>query len=37
MERFNGSFRCELLNAHPFRLLAHMRQFIEKWMYNYNT
>jgi putative transposase len=36
-ERFNGSFRRELLDAHLFRLLAHVRQLVDEWMHDYNT
>jgi len=37
IERFNGSFRRELLDAHLFRSLAHVRQLVAKWMHDYNT
>jgi putative transposase len=37
IERFNGSFRRELLDAHPFRLLAQVRQLVAEWLYDYNT
>lgn len=33
IERFNGSFHCKLLDAHPFRSLAHMRQLVDEWMH----
>ena len=35
-ERFNSSFRRELLDAHLFRSLAHVRQLVDEWMYDYN-
>ena len=37
IERFNGSFRRELLDAYLFRSLAHVRQLVGDWMLNYNT
>lgn len=37
IERFNGSFRRELLDAHLFRSLAHVRQLVAEWMHDYNT
>jgi putative transposase len=37
IERFNGSFRRELLDAHLFRSLAHVRQLVDEWMHDYNT
>jgi putative transposase len=37
IERFNGSFRRELLDAHLFRSLAHVRQLVDKWRHDYNT
>jgi putative transposase len=37
IERFNGSFRRELLDAHLFRSLTHVRQLVDEWMLNYNT
>ncbi|AMJ67841.1 transposase [Hymenobacter sp. PAMC 26628] len=37
IERFNGSFRRELLDAHLFRSLAHVRQLVADWMHDYNT
>jgi putative transposase len=37
IERFNGSFRCELLDAHLFRSLANVRQLVNDWMHDYNT
>jgi len=37
IERFNGSFRRELLDAYLFRSLAHVRQLVGDWMLDYNT
>ncbi|MBO2009533.1 transposase family protein [Siccationidurans soli] len=37
IEHFNGSFRRELLDAHLFRSLAHVRQLVDEWMLDYNT
>jgi putative transposase len=37
IERFNGSFRRELFDAHLFRSLAHLRQLVDDWMLDYNT
>lgn len=37
IERFNGSFRRELLDAHLFRSLAHVRQLVDEWRHDYNT
>jgi putative transposase len=37
IERFNGSFCRELLDAHLFRSLAYVRQLVDEWMLNYNT
>ena len=37
IDRFNGSFRRELLDAHLFRSLAHVRQLVDEWRYDYNT
>jgi putative transposase len=31
IERFNGSFRRELLDAHLFCSLAYMRQLVDEW------
>jgi putative transposase len=36
IEHFNCSFRRELLDAHLFRSLIHVRQLVEKWMLDYN-
>ena len=37
IERFNGSFRRELLNTHLFRSLDHVRQLVAEWLLDYNT
>ncbi|RSK47194.1 IS3 family transposase [Hymenobacter rigui] len=37
IERFKGSFRRELLDAHLFRSLAHVRQLVDEWRHDYNT
>ena len=37
IERFNGSFRRELLDAHLFRSLTHVCQLVDEWMLDYNT
>jgi putative transposase len=36
-ERFNSSFRRELLDAHLFRSLAQVRQLVDEWRHDYNT
>lgn len=36
IERFNGSFRRELLNAYVFRSLSEVRMLAEEWMQDYN-
>lgn len=37
IERFNGSFRRELLDAHLVRSLARVRQLVDEWRHDYNT
>jgi putative transposase len=37
IERFTGPFRREQLDAHLFRSLAHVRQLVDEWRYNYGT
>jgi putative transposase len=37
IERFNGPFRRELLDAHQFRSLARVRQLVDEWWHDYNT
>jgi putative transposase len=36
IERFKGSFRRGLLDAHLFYSLAHVRQLVDEWMLDYN-
>jgi putative transposase len=36
IERFNGSFRRELLNAYVFRNIREVRILAEEWMIDYN-
>ena len=36
IERFNGSFRRELLNAHLFASLRQVREQCLSWQYDYN-
>jgi len=37
VERFNGSFRRELLNAYVFRNIKEVRILAEEWMEDYNN
>ena len=37
IERFNGTFRRELLNAHTFGSLPQVRQTVAAWLVEYNT
>jgi putative transposase len=37
VERFNGTFRREVLNAYLFRNLSQVRQVVESWIIDYNT
>ncbi|RYF66623.1 MAG: transposase, partial [Cytophagaceae bacterium] len=37
IERFNGTFRREVLNANTFSNLAHLRQTVQAWLMEYNT
>ena len=37
IERFNGSFRRELLDAYIFNSLSEVRMMAEEWMIDYNT
>jgi putative transposase len=37
IERCNGSFRRELLDAQLFRSLAHGRQLVDAWRHDYNA
>ena len=36
IERFNGTFRLEVLNAHLFKNLQEVRQLAYHWMLQYN-
>ena len=36
VERFNGNFRRELLNAYVFKTLSEVRQKVEEWANDYN-
>ena len=36
IERFNGSFRRELLNAYLFTSLRQVREHCQSWQYDYN-
>lgn len=36
IERFNGSFRRDILNAYVFKSLNELRNITEEWMYDYN-
>jgi putative transposase len=37
IERFNGSFRREVLNAYSFANLGQVREIVDKWLDDYNT
>jgi len=37
IERFNGTFRREVLNANTFRNLAQVRRTVDDWLVEYNT
>ena len=37
IERFNGSFRREVLNAYSFANLAQVRDVVDDWLEDYNT
>jgi len=36
IERFNGTFRRDVLNAYAFKSIAEVRQITESWMVDYN-
>jgi putative transposase len=37
IERFNGTFRREVLNAHIFTSIRQVRQTVAEWLVEYNT
>jgi len=37
IERFNGTFRREVLDAHIFTSIRQVRQVVEEWLMEYNT
>ena len=37
IERFNGTFRREVLNANVFSSLAQVRRTVDEWLVEYNT
>ena len=37
IERFNGTFRRDVLNAYVFKSIEEVDQITEKWMYDYNN
>lgn len=37
IERFNGSYRYEILNAYTFSRMKEVRQITERWMHEYNN
>ncbi|WP_093824945.1 integrase core domain-containing protein [Spirosoma endophyticum] len=37
MERFNGTFRREVLDAHVFTSIKQVRQIVNQWLTEYNT
>lgn len=37
IERFNGTFRREVLNANTFNNLAQVRRTVDAWVVEYNT
>jgi putative transposase len=36
IERFNGTFRRDVLNAYVFKSIQEIRTITEEWMYDYN-
>ena len=37
IERFNGTFRREVLDAHLFTSIRQVRQVVDEWLLEYNT
>lgn len=37
IERFNGTFRREVLDAHIFQSIRQVRQVVDEWLVEYNT
>ncbi|WP_138504028.1 integrase core domain-containing protein [Spirosoma lacussanchae] len=37
IERFNGSFRREVLDAYCFATLSQVRDIVDRWLDYYNT
>lgn len=37
VERFNGTFRREVLDAHIFTSIRQVRQMVDAWLVEYNT
>ena len=37
IERFNGTFRREMLNANVFGSVVQVRQLVDEWVVEYNT
>jgi len=37
VERFNGSFRCEVRDADLFITLCQVRHLLAEWLHDYNT
>lgn len=36
IERLNGTFRRDILNAYVFKSLTEVKEIVSQWMYNYN-
>ena len=37
IERFNGTYRREVLNAYLFKSIRHVQEITNKWLYEYNN